>query len=226
MKRIAAIVVIVLCASSAFAGVPRSYKDWPSTPVGYFMTNEEKKEWSALQDEAQTEQFIKDFIAKRGGEAFTREVAQNAEKADKYLSIGKTPGSETARGKMMILLGPVSATAATKKKKAGEVRMAPPTSMAGGGGRGGAMGPTVEDMQAASNDPGNSTTFVTEYTYAYPASALPAGYGKPLTVKIEVDTSKERDRISTYSGEKELDKLYEMAAQAKLAAAKPATPQP
>jgi len=45
-----------------------------------------------------------------------------------------------------------------------------------------------------------------------------------LTVKIEVDPGKETDRLSSYSAEKELDKVYELAAQAKLAAAKPATP--
>src|SRR5947209_7430285 len=123
MKRIAVAVVITLCATVSFAGVSRSYKDWPKTPIGYYMTNEEKKQWSAIQSDAEAEQFIKDFVAKRGGETFTREVAQNAEKADKYLSIGKTPGSETARGKMMILLGPTVATAAAKKKKNGEDRM-------------------------------------------------------------------------------------------------------
>ena len=37
-----------------------------------------------------------------------------------------------------------------------------------------------------------------------------------LTVKIEVDTSKESDRIASFGSEKELDKLYEIVAQAKL----------
>ncbi|MBV8543697.1 MAG: GWxTD domain-containing protein [Acidobacteria bacterium] len=219
MKRIAAAVTIVLCTGAALAGVSRSYKDWPKTPIGYYMTNDEKKQWSALQTDAEAERFIKDFIARRGGETFTREVAQNAEKADKYLSIGKTPGSETVRGKMMILLGPAAPASATKKKKAGEVHMAPGTVMGTD-----LSGPTMQDMQAATNDPGNATTFITEYTYTYPAAALPPAYGKPLTVKIEVDPGKETDRLSSYSAEKELDKVYELAAQAKLAAAKPATP--
>jgi GWxTD domain-containing protein len=214
MKRIAAVVVIALCARAAFAGVSRSYQDWPKTPIGYYMTHGEKKQWSALRNDAEAEQFIKDFIAKRGGDAFTREVAQNAEKADKYLSIGKTPGSETVRGKMMILLGPTVATAATKKKRSGEVHLAPGTAI------GESSGVSVADMQTASNDPGNSTTFVTEYTYTYPASALPAAYGKPLTVKVEIDPGKDQDRFSSLGADRELDKLYEMVAQAKLAAAK------
>jgi hypothetical protein len=217
MKRIAAAVVILLVASAVFAGVSRSYKDWPKTPIGYYMSNDDKKQWSALQSDAAAEQFIKDFIAKRGGDTFTREVAQNAEKADKYLSVGKTPGSETVRGKMMILLGPTVATAATQKKKSGGARLAPATSI-------GDAGPSMADMQSASNDPGNSATVVTEYTYNYPASALPPAYGKPLTVKIEVDAGADRDRLVGITAEKELDKVYEMVAQAKLAAAKPATP--
>jgi hypothetical protein len=219
MKRIAAAVVISLCATASFAaGLSQKYKDWAHSPQAYFLTKTEQSKWSGLQSDAAAEQFVNDFVAKRGGDAFVAEVAQNAAQADKYLTIGKTPGSLTARGKMMILLGPAAPTSVTKKKKAGDVRLAPPVSM------GDFSGATVEQMQGAANDPGNSTTFVNEYTYNYPASALPPAYGKPLTVKIEVDTGAERDRIASYSNEKELDKVYELAAQAKLAAAKPATP--
>ena len=218
MKRFAAVVTLAFCATTVFAAVSRSYKDWPNTPIGYYLTNAERKQWDALQTDAEAEQFIKDFIAKRGGETFTREVAQNAEKADKYLTVGKTAGSETVRGKMMILLGPTVATAAAKKKKSGEVHLAPATTIAG------LSGPSMQDMQTASNDPGNSTLFTTEYTYTYPASALPPAYGKSLTVKIEVEPDKNRDRLVGIGAEKELDKLYEMVAQAKLAAAKAPAP--
>ncbi|MEA2416867.1 MAG: hypothetical protein QOI58_3524 [Thermoanaerobaculia bacterium] len=219
MKRIAAAVTISLFATSIFAaGLSQKYKDWAHSPQAYFMTTTEQTQWSNLHSDAEAEQFVNDFVAKRGGDAFVKEVAQNAAQADKYLTIGKTPGSLTARGKMMILLGPAAPTGVTKKKKAGDMRLAPPVSMGDFGGA------TVEQMQGAANDPGNSTTFVNEYTYTYPASALPPAYGKPLTVKIEVDTGAERDRVASYSNEKELDKVYELVAQAKLAAAKPATP--
>jgi GWxTD domain-containing protein len=221
MKRIAAAVVISLFSISIFAaGLSRSYKDWLKTPMSYYLTEGEKKQWSALQSDAEAEQFIKDFIARRGGETFTKDVGQNAAQADKYLTVGKTSGSQTARGKMMILLGPAAPSAVTKKKKAGEVRMAPSTI----GMSGIDAGPSLEDMQTASNDPGNSTYYITEYAYTYPAASLPAAYGKPLTVKFEVEPDKDRDRLIGIGAEKELDKLYEMAAQAKLAAAKPATP--
>ncbi len=164
MKHIAAMFVLALCVSSAFAGnLTRRYKDWPSTPQGYFMTNAERAQWPALQTDEEAEKFINDFVARRGGEAFVKEVSQNAMQADKFLSIGKTPGSTTLRGKMMILLGPSAPAAITKKKKSGEMHIAPGTSMGDFGG------PAVQDMQAASNDPGNSTTFI------YAKKGTPAG---------------------------------------------------
>src|SRR4051794_17726469 len=191
MKRIAAVIALLLCTSALFAGtLSTSYKDWPKSPVAYYMTNDERKQWGALQGDVEREQFIKDYISRRGGETFTKEVAQNAAQADKYLTVGKTRGSETLRGKMMILLGPAAPSAVTKKKKAGEVRMAPSTI----GMSGIDAGPSMEDMQTAANDPGNSTYYITEYAYTYPAASLPAAYGKPLSVKFEVEPDKDRDR--------------------------------
>jgi len=219
MKRIAAAVVILLVATCLVAAPPsQKYKDWARSPQAYFMTKAEQAQWSNLHTDTEAEQFVNDFVAKRGGDAFVKEVAQNAAQADKYLTIGKTPGSLTARGKMMILLGPVAPANVTKKKKAGDVQMGP------GMPEGGMNGPTIGDMQSAANGPGSSEYYTTEYTYTYPAAALPAGYGKPLTVKVEVDPGKDKDRFSSLGADREMDKLYEMVAQAKLAAAKPATP--
>ncbi len=218
-KCLALVVALVVSATGLFAaGLSQTWKEWPRTPLGYFMTDAERAQWPALQSDADAERFVAEFLARRGGDAFIAEVARNAAQADKYLTLGKNPGSKTVRGKMMILLGPVAPTAVTKKKRGGEVHLAPGTAM------GDFSGPSVEDMRSASNDPGNSTTFITEYTYTYPVSALPAGYGKPLTVKIEVDPPSERDRLVGLGVERELNKLYEMAAQARLAAARPANP--
>jgi hypothetical protein len=219
MKRIAAAVSIALVSTCLFAaGLSQKYKDWSHSPQAYYMTKADQAQWSNLKSDAEAEQFVNDFVARRGGDVFVKEVAQNAAQADKYLTIGRTRGSMTARGKMMILLGPVVPTRVTKKKRSGEVHLAPATAM------GDLSGPTMEDMQTASNDPGNSTLYVTEYTYTYPAATLPAAYGKSLTLKMEVDPGKDEDRPSSFGADKELDKIYEMVAQAKLAAAKQPTP--
>jgi hypothetical protein len=218
MKHISAVFMLAFCASVVFAGgLSRRYKDWPQTPQAYFMTSAERAQWSGIRTDAEAEQFVNDFVARRGGAAFVADVTQNAAQADKYLTVAETHGSMTVRGKMMILLGPSVPTAVVKKKKSGTPRLAPGASMGGFGG------PTMEDMATAVNDPGNSTIVILEYTYTYAANVLPAGYGKALTVKFEVDPSGQ-DRLATYGAEKELEKLYEMVAQARLAAAKPATP--
>jgi hypothetical protein len=214
MKHFAAAFTFALYASAAFAGLSDKYKDWPRTPPAYFMTNAERAQWSGLKTDGEAEQFVSDYIAKRGGDAFVNEVAHAVEQTDKYLSIGKTPGSLTVRGKMMILLGPVAPTTTTKRKKSGDVHLAPSSVLAG------IDSPSMTDMKSASNDPGSSTFFLTEYTYSYPATALPAAYGKPLTLKIEVDPSSEHDRVTSFGADKELDKLYEMVAQARLTAPK------
>ncbi|HXH38647.1 MAG TPA: hypothetical protein VNN08_08470 [Thermoanaerobaculia bacterium] len=219
MKPIAAVFTLALCASAVFAaGLSEKYKDFPRSPQGYFMTSAERAQWAGIRTDAEAEQFVSAFLAKRGGEAFVKEVAQNAAQADKYLTIGKTPGSLTVRGKMMILLGPAAPTSVTKRKKAGDSHLSPYATGADSGL--GNSTPSMADMQAASNDPGNSTFFLTEYTYSYPAAALPAAYGKPLTVKVEVDPGTDRDRFSSFGADKEMDKLYEMVAQASLAAPK------
>jgi len=223
MKRIAAVFVIALCATAAFAGLSKKYKDWAHSPQSYYMTSAERAQWSGLKTDAEAEQFVNDYLAKRGGATFVNDVAENAAKADKYLTVAETPGSTTARGKMMMLLGPTVPVSAVKKKKAGTgAHLGPSTGMGDMASKaGGFGGPSPSDMAAAMNDPGNITSMITEYTYTYPSSALPAAYGKALTVKIEVDASGQ-DRVGTASAERELDSLYEMVAQAKLAATKPA----
>jgi GWxTD domain-containing protein len=222
MKRIAAVVVLSLFATSIFAAtLSQKYKDWAHSPQAYFMTKEDRAQWSRLKDDAEAEKFVKQFVAKRGGDAFVSEVERNVAQANKYLTLGKTPGSETVRGKMMIVLGPAAPAAATKKKRSGDVRRAPTADGMSSDG----YGPTIGSIQAAANSPGSSTVYVTEYTYTYPAAALPAAYGKPLTVKVEVDPDQGQDRFSSLGADREMDKVYELAAQAKLAA-KPATPQP
>jgi GWxTD domain-containing protein len=221
MKRFAAVVLISFFSTSIFAAtLAQRYKDWAHSPQAYFMTKDDQAQWSKVKSDAEAEKFVNEFVAKRRGDAFVSEVERNVAQANKYLTLGKTPGSETVRGKMMILLGPAAPTAATKKKRAGDVRRAPTADGMSSDG----FGPTIESMQAASNSPGNSTVYITEYTYTYPAAALPAAYGKQLTVKVEVDPDQDRDRFSSLGADREMDKLYEMVAQAKLAAAKPATP--
>ena len=105
IRRILIAVLAIAFAVPLFAGLSAKHKEWPSTPQGYFMTAAERAQWAALTTDDEAEKFIQQFLAVRGGQ-FPAEVAKRAEMADKYLTIGKMPGSKTLRGKTIILLGP------------------------------------------------------------------------------------------------------------------------
>ncbi len=88
------------------------YSNWAESPQGYFMTKAECAAWSKLTTEAGAAQFVDKFLASRGP-AFTASVAAWAKDADDNLGVDGKRGSQTLRGKIVILLGrPASVTIA------------------------------------------------------------------------------------------------------------------
>ena len=127
-----------------FAANPESFKEWEHSPQGYFMTAAERTQWAAITNDADAEKFVTEFLAKRGPN-FVADVDKAASMADKYLTVGKTPGSKTMRGKVVIVLGPPSAINVEQKVLTGDRRLtsggAEGAGGGGGGGRGGAAAP-------------------------------------------------------------------------------------
>lgn len=101
--RFVVLLVIVAMVTPVFA----AGRDWYMSPQSYFMTKAEHQEWAAIRTDEEAQRFVAQFLAKRGPD-FAAEVASRAEHADKYLSLGKMPGSRTLRGKLVILFGPPS----------------------------------------------------------------------------------------------------------------------
>src|SRR5580765_1729383 len=110
MRKAAAILVsIAAIASSAFAdGLSKQYKKWDRTPEAYFLTRAERGQWKNVKTDAEAQNFILDYKAKRGPE-WQKALDERVAAADKYFSAGETKGSETLRGKIIILFGPPSA---------------------------------------------------------------------------------------------------------------------
>ena len=77
---------------------------WADSPQGYFMTKAERAEWSKLTSDAEAAQFVEKFLVSRGP-AFAGEVAARTKEADDNLSVARRRGSQTLRGKIVILLG-------------------------------------------------------------------------------------------------------------------------
>lgn len=102
-RNLLVVVAVLSLAVPAFAKLSK-YRDWANSPEGYFMTKAEHDQWSKVDSDADAEKFIADFHARRPAN-FEKEVAERAANADKYLTIGKTKGSESLRGKVIILFG-------------------------------------------------------------------------------------------------------------------------
>lgn len=202
---------LALAATSAFANPPGKYKDWDTKPVSYFMTKAERAQWATIKTDADAETFVKDYLAKRGA-GFEEEVAKSVGAADKYLTVGKTPGSQTLRGKVIVLLGPPSTFATADRAIQGPASSA--ASMAFGvAGDGGA---SVADMADAAQRSGLSTKSVREFTIYYDARKLPKSFDRDLTLVIDADPVSGRDRVVDAKQSKDLDTLFELAAQSSI----------
>jgi GWxTD domain-containing protein len=217
MRRIAIFAVVVLFAvSSLSAAELGKFNDWSESPAAYYLTKAEREQWAKLTSESEAEAFVQKYNADRGGETFTKELNKRIAMADKYLTVGKTQGSRSMRGKVVILLGPpASMDVAAKKGRAaartGSVSMA--TSLGGeSGGTSMAAAADVAERSAMSS----TSTGLSDYTFQYMAAALPTN--QDLQVVVEVNVRSGEDRIADKKAAAALDQLFETVAQKSIVA--------
>ena len=228
-----AAVVALLVVPSLLAGGLGKYKDWPSSPQGYFMTVAERAEWKAtVKSEADAEQFVQKFLASRGP-GFAEEVAKSAAVADQRLTVGKRPGSRTLRGKIVILLGPPSSFGVASREvqgghsgSLGGITGGGASSGGGfgggaaGGGSFGDKGSSVSDVVDAANQSAMAVSSVNDYTFTYAAGKLPGNASQPLTIVVEVNPGDGSDRINDRKVAAQLDEVFDAVAAARLASTK------
>ncbi|HXH92379.1 MAG TPA: GWxTD domain-containing protein [Thermoanaerobaculia bacterium] len=208
--------VLCFAAVAAFAGGLSKYKGWDKTPQGYLMTASERSQWASVKTDDEAEKFVKDFLARRGPD-FADQVNFAAAQADKYFTTGKTPGSRTERGRLVIILGPPSAMSKTDTPVRGALRTPSGgalTNMNEGGGSANSAGGSVDDYAGAANNAGAGDSMLHTYSFTYDAKRLPPRFDSNLDVVIAVDPGG-RERIDRKT-QADLDKVYEMAAQLKL----------
>lgn len=217
MRRICTLAVIaVFAVSSLSAANLGAYKDWDQSPTGYFMTKAEREEFAKLTTEAEAAKFAEAFMARRDP-MFPAEVKKRAENADKYLTIGKTPGSKTLRGKVIILMGPPSGlnVAVNTKTEAKRDNPAVAGALSNVGPSGGGSGRNSE----SGNFGGSSISTGTEvrtYTISYDGKAAQAVDRQKVTFVIDADGATGKDRFASRDGEKDAQQLFELAAQASI----------
>lgn len=214
MKTFVAALALFAVALTTNAAELSKYKDWDESPQGYFMTAAERAEWKAIRSDEAASEFVDKFVARRGGEAFVKEVAKRAEMADKYLSFGKKKGSASLRGKLVIVFGAPSNIAVSLATVKGGRSNGLDSSVMNSGAGGGVTGDAGSDPNAVGQ--GGSSRTMKIYTFTFSGKTTPAlGHDEYVSV-VEVDTGNGKDRLKEGRKQGELQDLFEKVAAASI----------
>ena len=119
-------VCAAIIAANAFAQVSPQYRNWENSAVRLIMMKQEKTDWASLKTDADAKEFIELFWARRDPTPDTpvNELRQQFEtrmaEADKRYRSGGTPGVQTDRGLVHVLLGkPTEIVAGLTKRASG-----------------------------------------------------------------------------------------------------------
>jgi GWxTD domain-containing protein len=208
MKNLGLSFLALLAASGLTAGgLSPQFKDWPKSPEAYFLTAEEKTQWKNVKDDGQAKEFVERYYARRASD-LPQVLKERIGVADKYFSAGKVKGSETLRGKVIILFGPPSEL----QQNAGNGSM----------GRAG----TVDRANVSDGvpdphgnvGPGTAGLVVSEkrpvFTFVYDAAHAPKSIGKAFRVELMMKTAAVQEAVKP----EELEEKFETVARASIAA--------
>lgn len=195
------VVVMLLAATTALAGT-RKYKAWIETPEAYFLTASEREAWSKVSTDQQAEEFVLRYFEKRGA-PFREELAHRIEMADKHLTVGKKRGSETLRGKIVILFGPPSKIDRIDRTQVGALDLSE-------------AGAALSNVSVMG---GNSTAVritPTVDTFTWTGERIPKPLTDRIVVTIEYDLSGKERVVGTKKELERLSELFETIAAASM----------
>ena len=215
-RNLLVVVAVLSLAVPAFARLSK-YKDWANSPEGYFMTKAERDQWSKVDSDADAEKFIADFHARRPAN-FEKEVAERAANADKYLTIGKTKGSESLRGKVIILFGtPASMDQADQAITDPGHRDNPVTaglySNASGAGAGSSDGRGNSDNLGAVGGGLATGKVVRNLHMSFTGETAKILDKKQVDVTIQIDPNTGKDQIASRAVANEVNGMFETIAE-------------
>ena len=206
MKRtILLFLMIVSAAPLAFgAGLSKKYKNWEKSPEAYFLTNAERAQWKQVKTDADAQNFILDYKAKRGPD-FEKMLADRVAVADKYFSSGETKGSETLRGKVIIVFGPPSSIERGKGDPGNKTDVTRVDNFSAG--RGG-----VESSSAGTAGPMSPHANAAQtpmFTFVYSKEAAPKPIGKAFRVELKLYTEADQQPEDPQGLEAEFETMAE-----------------
>src|SRR6185369_14114032 len=120
MRKILIAVAVAIAAVSAYAQLSPQYVDWGKGPVQFLMTPEEQAKWKTIKTDADASAFVDLFWARRDPTPATpkneykEQFDSRVKYADEHFTAGRTKGSLSDRGKVLILFGPPKSAQSSK----------------------------------------------------------------------------------------------------------------
>ena len=210
MRKVSICVAVLAAAHLVFAGgLSKKYKSWEKSPEAYFLTTSERAQWKKIQTDADAQNFILDYKAKRGPD-FEKMLSERVAAADKYFSAGETKGSETLRGKVIIAFGPPSDVdnSSQKKTRTGTNLGAPEEAIGGGRSGSEATGSFGASPLGTAPPHAQSSTM----TFSYDEASAPKAIGKKFKVELKLISNSYQEAWD----EKDLNAKFEAVAQASI----------
>jgi GWxTD domain-containing protein len=219
MKKLLALSLLI--AAPLLAGLSKKYKGWEKSPEAYFLTREENAQWKKIKSDEDAEKFVAQYHARRPA-AFWEDFSQRVVAADKFFSAGSTKGSETLRGKVVILFGPPTSVfngeagaGSDPSKSGGQAQIAASQTSATGGGSSGNVSMGSGGGLNPLNAPHSSGVTRESYptvTFVYDEKVAPKAISKAFRISVRVISGKEQEPVD----EKDLDEKTEAVAKASL----------
>lgn len=163
------------------------YKDWGKSAEAYFLTPSEKDAWSRVHTDDEAEKFVAAYWAKRdpnpatSANEFRDEINRRVAAADEQFKMRNKRGSETNRGRLLVVLGLPSRVST---QRAQEGRAVDDT--------GGVTAPSI-DTRATSFE--NTAAVTQTWTYGKEKFDPSLGIGE-LRVRVNVDSQRGTDEIA------------------------------
>src|SRR5258706_2949073 len=206
MRRSSLLLASLLAVVSALpaAAALKKYKDWASSPEAYFLTADERKAWDAVASDEDAEKFVHAYQDARG-KGFAAAIQSRIDFADRTLGLGKKKGSQTLRGKTLILLGSPTRVSATTVGSGHDTSKADLSMIDARAGSGAANSSGSSDPAPFSNAAGAGRALRTAHApdqntvqaWVYAPGALPVGdKTKETPIIFTIDQNVGRETVT------------------------------
>jgi GWxTD domain-containing protein len=199
-----AVTLFLLCVGAFAANLSEKYKSWDKSPDAYFLTSEERAQWKKVHTDAEAEKFVADYFARRSPD-LPGLLKERVAVADKYFSAGKVKGSETLRGKVIIVFGPPSQLDSSGPRDSAGRPLGTDGDVSYAGT--GVSDPLTNVGPGASGLAISSSAREPTFTIIYDEKAAPRAIGKAFRVELKVKSAARQEAVDQAALDENLEKM-------------------